>query len=164
MPSIFQIFTGAPIWVWPLLLLLLLLGLRASRTQEVLIPAYFAIPIIALTNLPTLAALPALALMAWGLAYLCGAVLGYRLQVRWILWRQGLRARLQGEWLSLAVMMVLFWANFINGVLGAVAPALAETQSYTVMLALILGSASGSFLGRPLRVLTTPDRAFASGS
>lgn len=163
MPSIFQVFTGAPIWVWPLLLLLILLGLRASRTQEVLIPAYLAMPLIALTNLPTLAALPVPALMAWGLAYLCGAALGYRLQARWILWRQGLRARLQGEWLSLAVMMMLFWTNFINGVLGAVAPSLAETQSYSVMLALILGSASGSFLGRPLRVLATPERTLAQG-
>lgn len=158
MTMIFQIFSGAPIWVWPLLLMLVLLGLRASRSQEILIPAYLAMPLVALTNLPTLATLPAAALMTWALAYLSGAALGYRLQARWVLWRQGLRARLQGEWLSLAVVMVLFWANFINGVLGAMAPTLAESQGYNVMLALILGLASGSFLGRPLRILTTPER------
>ncbi|MGR3623347.1 hypothetical protein [Pseudophaeobacter sp.] len=151
---IIGIFSGAPVWVWPLLLFLVLMGLRATRTQDIFIPAYLAMPLIAFTNLPTLQALPLLEQSLWALAYISGAFIGFRLQARWMVWRRGLRARVSGEWLSLSVMMVLFWANFANGLLSEIAPEVTRSAIFAGILATVLGLASGSFLGRPLRVLT----------
>ena len=155
MEIIVGIFTGAPIWIWPLLLLLVLLGLHASRTREMLILPYFAMPLIALTNVPTLLAQsqPERAFLAWGLAYACGAFIGFTLQGRWTLWRRGLRAKVAGEWLSLTVMMLLFWANFANGLLDALAPEVTAQAAYGIGFPALLGLASGTFLGRPLRIV-----------
>lgn len=150
-----QILSGAPLWIWPLLLLLVLLGLHASRTREMLILPFFAMPLIGLTNVPTLLAQnqPERAFLVWGLAYVCGALIGFTLQGRWILWRRGLRAKVAGEWLSLAVMMLLFWANFANGLLDALAPEVTALATYGIGFPALLGLASGTFLGRPLRIV-----------
>jgi hypothetical protein len=152
------IVTGAPIWIWPLLFLLIGLGIFCSRDRKISILPYFLMPLIALTTVPILMAQqrPELAVTVWGLAYLCGILGGYRLQGRWTLSRTGLRAEVTGEWLSLCVMMLLFWANFANGVFAAVAPDLTAGLVYQILFPALLGLASGSFLGRPLRILTWP--------
>lgn len=150
------IVTGAPLWVWPLLLLLIVLGLLCSRDRKLSILPYFLMPLIALANVPTLMLQERaeLALAAWGLACLCGIVGGFKLQGRWIIERNGLRAEVAGEWLSLIVMMVLFWGNFANAIFVAVAPELTAGLAYQILFLTLLGLASGSFLGRPLRILT----------
>ena len=152
------IFYGAPIWIWPLLLLLIALGLHCSRRREMSILPYFLMPLIALTNVPTLLAQQSaeLAFMSWGVAYLCGIGGGFWVQGRWIVARRGLRAEVAGEWLSLTVMMLLFWANFVNGILAAVLSELTEGLAYQILFPGLLGLASGSFLGRPLRLATWP--------
>lgn len=152
------ILTGTPIWIWPLLLVLVALGLHSSRRREMSILPYFAMPLIALTNVPMLLSQPkaTVAFSVWGLAYFCGVGFGFHIQARWIIARQGLRAEVAGEWLSLAVMMLLFWANFANGILAAVAPELTSSSSYRILFPALLGLASGIFLGRPLRILLWP--------
>ncbi|CUH87593.1 hypothetical protein PH5382_01522 [Phaeobacter sp. CECT 5382] len=159
------ILTGAPLWIWPLLLLLILLGLHASRDREMSILPYSLMPLIALSNVPVLIVQPeaGMAFGAWGLAYICGAGLGFRIQARWIIARRGLRAEVAGEWLSLAVMMLLFWANFANGVTVAVAPDLVASSAYQILFPALLGLASGSFLGRPVRILLWPNAPVATG-
>ncbi len=152
------IFNGAPLWIWPLLFLLIALGLHCSRRREMSILPYFLMPLIALTNMPTLLAQHSaeLALMSWGFSYLAGISGGFWVQGRWIIARRGLRAEVAGEWLSLTVMMLLFWANFANGALAAVAPELTAGMAYQILFPGLLGLASGSFLGRPLRITTWP--------
>lgn len=155
MEIFFAILAGVPVWIWPLLLVLVLLGLHSSRDHPVLIPTYLAMPLIAISNLPTLQAQPnlELALAVWGVTYLCGALLGHRLQTRWMITRRGLKAWVRGEWFSMAMMMLLFWVNFANALVDAVAPEISASLAFGLILATLLGLASGSFLGRALRIL-----------
>lgn len=150
------IVTGAPLWVWPLLLVLLALGLRASRPRETSLLPLCLLPLIGLSNLSTLAQLSdtGFAWKVWGLAYLVGAGLGFLQQGAWIVERRGWRAHVEGEWLTLCTMMLLFWANFANGAIPALAPDFANSTLYLILFPALLGLASGSFLGRPLRLLT----------
>lgn len=161
MEFLHETMTGAPIWIWPLLLLLVGLGVHASRPREMSILPYFLMPLIALTNVPLLMTQQATAMVfaVWGLAYICGVGFGFYIQARWIISRQGLRAEVAGEWLSLTVMMLLFWANFSNGILSEVAPELTTGNAYQLGFPALLGLASGTFLGRPLRIVLWPSHA-----
>ena len=154
-----KIFTEAPIWVWPLLLLLVFVGLRARKKRSVPVVLIYALPLMGVMALRSVFALsaPTAVWAVFALAYGAGAVAGYRLQVRWILGRVGRRVKLSGEYLTLTVMMVIFWANFVGGVLGAVAPDLYQTLIFQGVFAAIVAAASGSFLGRSLRVWRASD-------
>lgn len=148
-----SILTHSPIWVWPLLVLLLWLGLRASRPRQMRPIMIYLTPMLGLLALRSTATLPA-AGAAWsGLAL--GAVLGllggYALQGRWLISRTGPKVDLAGEWLTLAAMMVLYFTNFALGALRATAPELLAQPSSAAIIAMILGLASGSFAGRAIR-------------
>ncbi|MEQ6203627.1 hypothetical protein ABMC88_11290 [Sulfitobacter sp. HNIBRBA2951] len=149
------IFTGAPLFVWPLLAGLVFLGLRARQARSVPVAAFYALPLMVLLGVRTTSALPA-GVWIWAvfaLAYGAGAVAGFLLQARWTLGREGTRVRLSGESLTLLVVMVLFWANFVSGALEAVAPAVYLHPLFQAAFAALLAMGSGSFAGRALHVL-----------
>ncbi|KPD13074.1 hypothetical protein AN476_07145 [Phaeobacter sp. 11ANDIMAR09] len=148
------ILTGAPIGVWPLLALLIALGLLCSRDRQISLLSQIPVPLIALINLPSLLALEAyrLAFISWGLAYLCGILGGFWKQGHWTLARTGLRVMAAGEWFSLTALMLLFWANFANGLVASLFPELAAMASFQILYLALLGVLSGSFLGRLLRM------------
>ena len=118
------IITGAPIWVWPLLALLVFIGLRARRTRKAPVGLVYALPLLGALALRSTAALPAdgWIWLVFAAAYVSGGWGGYLLQQGWLLGREGRMVRLAGENLTLAVMMLVFWANFAGGFLRAVAP------------------------------------------
>jgi hypothetical protein len=149
------ILTNAPIWVWPLFLLLLVIGLRASRPRKAPLLLILALPLLGVLSLRTLGGLPA---PVWGWAVWIGAliiggVIGARLQSRWLIAREGRWVSLRGEWLTLTAMMLLFWSNFATGVLQAVAPGVLAAPVFVAALACVLGLCAGSFLGRAIHTL-----------
>lgn len=149
-----QALTNTPYWVWILFAALLITGLQSSKTRELWLLPYFLLPLLIFASLFTLLKLPnpSLAWSVWALAYLSGAIAGYTLQGRWILQRNGWRIRLKGEWLTLTMMMVIFGANFANGLLSAISPSLLATPIFLILFATATGLSSGSFLGRSLRI------------
>ncbi len=153
-----QVFSGAPLWVWPLLVLLLVIGFNAMRTRQTLaLPIYF-LPLLGLlslnsvNNIATSAGIWAVFL----LAYLGGAFFGYRFQASRLLSKTGKRVHLTGEGLTLVVILILFSANFVVGVLTAVAPDILASAYFQGGFAATLALASGSFLGRALFILRAP--------
>ncbi|MDU9004101.1 hypothetical protein [Sedimentitalea todarodis] len=56
------------------------------------------------------------------------------------------------------ILMLIFFSNFVNGVVQAVGPQLLEATAYSVGFAAVIGLCSGSFTGRALRVVTLGDR------
>ncbi len=152
-----NIIHGAPIWVWPLLVVLIVLGLIASkeRTRSV-VPMYF-FWLLGLLSLNAVNSLPATGLIwaLFGVAYLVGATLGYRFQKRIIIRKTGLQITLKGEWLSLIVLMTIFWMNFVGGVVGAISPETVASFGYHAGFATIAGLAAGSFIGRSLSTFMT---------
>ncbi|MGH1356370.1 MAG: hypothetical protein ACRBBS_14985 [Thalassovita sp.] len=151
------ILTNAPIWVWPVFLLLLMLGLRATRDRKAPLALILALPLLGVLSIRTLAGLPApvWGWAVWGGALILGGVLGAKLQSRWLIEREGWTVTLRGEWLTLTTMMFIFWSNFATGMLQAVAPQILTAPGFVAGLACTLGLCSGSFLGRAIRTLRT---------
>lgn len=149
-----QVMTGAPLWVWPLLVVLVFVGVRARRERSVPAGMIYALPLLGGMTLRTVLALPAGGWI-WGifaLAYAAGAYGGYVLQRAWILGNDGGRVRLGGEALTLTAVMVIFWASFAGGVLRAVAPGAYGSAVFMAVFAALLAACGGSFAGRALRV------------
>lgn len=149
-----QMITGAPVWVWPLLAVLLIVGMRARHMRTVPAGLVYALPLLGIMALRSVAALPAGGWIwaIFALAYGAGAWGGYLLQRGWILGHEDGRVRLAGEWLTLTVMMVIFWANFAGGFLRAVTPAVYGGAIFMIVFAGLLAACGGSFAGRALRV------------
>lgn len=149
-----RIITGTPIWVWPLLGLLVFVGLRATRSRETMVlPLYF---------LPLLGVLSVMAVnrfhpgpIIWGafaMAYLLGVGAGFGLQKKVLLEKTGHRVRLRGEWVTLGLMMVVFWMNFTGGVMRVVVPQIYNGAGFQAGFTVIAGLVAGIFLGRAVRV------------
>lgn len=96
--------------------------------------------------------------VAFSISYLIGMALAYRWQDGLILQKTGQRMRLQGDRMTIVILMLIFFSNFVNGVVQAVGPQLLQAAAYTVVFAAVIGLCSGSFTGRALRVVTLGDR------
>jgi len=159
------ILTGAPIWVWPLLVVLITLGLLASKSRtrpSLPIYLYWLLGFISLNAVNSLAPAP-LVWAAFGAAYLLGAGLGYQFQRRIIIGKSAGRVSLKGEWLSMGVFMMIFWMNFVGGVISAISPDAYASSAYHCVFATVAGMAAGSFIGRALRVFITPSTPDPAG-
>lgn len=155
------ILTSAPLWVWPLLAVLILVGWRSRQERTIPLAVVYLLPMIGLLTLPALVALPhsGAALAAHGLAYAAGAALGYRLQGRWLLAKGPRHVRLGGESLTLVLMMTMFSAKFVHGTMTAIAPATVSGWSYGMAFGAVTGLAAGLFAGRALRTILAPRMA-----
>ncbi|KAF0137027.1 MAG: Uncharacterized protein FD152_723 [Xanthobacteraceae bacterium] len=155
------ILTAAPLWVWPLLALLMVLGLRSRQERTLPMAVVYLLPAIGLLTLPTLLALPhaVVALAAHVVAYGAGAATGYRLQGRWLLAKRDGRVRIAGENLTLVGMMTLFSAKFVHGSTMAAAPAAISSGAYGMAFAAVTGLAAGLLGGRALRTVLAPRTA-----
>ena len=155
---ILQILTHAPIWVWPLLILLVALGLIATKARtRSAVPMYFFWLLGLLSVRSVYAMAPDISIwIVFALAYLAGGRLGYVFQRGIITAKTGQQITVKGEWLTLVVLMMLFWMNFIGGVMGAVAPEIVSGVLYQIVFTILAGLAAGSFIGRSLRTYLTP--------
>ncbi len=146
--------TQTPIWVWPLFILLVVLGLRARHKRLVPIAMFYALPLLgfsALNAVYGLGAGPSIWVI-FAAAYGAGIYGGYLVQRQWILGRDGHRVLLAGESLTLTMMMLVFGASFVGGFLEAVAPQTYSSLGFQVIFASVVALSSGSFAGRALRV------------
>lgn len=149
-----QIISNTPLWVWPLFLLLLAVGLRASRDRWVPVALIYALPVLGVSGILTVAGLDAPVIIWGGFAfgYLLGGFMGHRAQRRWLVGREGARVQVRGEYWTLAAMMLIFGANFVSGVLEVVVPVVSGQLAFQLIFAAAIALGSGSFAGRALRV------------
>lgn len=159
MQTLTGLLVGPPIWVWPLFVLLVFVGWRASRVRNTSILLYYFLPFLGFLTIQSVASLPN-AIASWGVfivAYGLAAMMFYKRQLVWVLKKQGRILRLQGEWITMSAVMVVFWANFVRGFLSDVAPLMYEQLWLCLVFATVLGLAGGSFLGRSVRIVAMPD-------
>ena len=154
------ILTGAPIWVWPLLALLVFIGLRATQPRTFPAwPLYF-LPLLGLLPVNAVNGLSP-APMIW-VAFLCaygaGVAFGYWFQARVVVSKTAKDVSSRGEYVTLIALMVVFWMNFVAGLFQAVAPAMYASSGFHMAFATLAGIAAGSFGGRALRVLLMPQQ------
>lgn len=149
-----NIISQIPIWVAPLFILLLILGIRATKTRSVPLVIIYALPLLALLSLQSLSRLPDQALV-WPLYvvfYGLGAVLGFRLQQRWIIAKHARHVEVAGEWLTLATMMFIFALSFAIGMVRSIAPTFLENPLNEIILVALVAIVGGIFIGRTVRV------------
>lgn len=149
---------GAPLWVWPVLIFLAVIGLKATRDRRMPRTLFYALPFLGLITLRSISTLPPLGLIWLGFVAggLIGALLGHALHGQWLIGREGRTLLLRGEWFTFTMLMVIFWSNFISGTVKAISPAFYESTPFLLGVVLLCGFAAGSFLGRSVRALTTP--------
>ena len=148
------ILNGVPIWVWPLFLVLLFFGLRASRQRSAPVWVSYLLPLMGLLSINTAANLgnPLLVWSIFVVGYVVGLILGIILQSKWIVSKDKGRVTLAGEWMTLTTMMTIFLANFVAGTLKAVSPALYQSYGFVVVFVFLIACASGMFFGRGVQV------------
>ncbi|MEP3244657.1 MAG: hypothetical protein ABJN40_10905 [Sneathiella sp.] len=150
-----NILTGAPVWVWPLLALLVFLGHKATKLRETPVILIYCLPLLGILSLQAVSSLasPPTAWSIFAIAYGLGSFLGFNLQERWLLKKEGSTVTLKGEWVTLLSMMTLFWMNFANGFMQATNPDLQSQIAFIAPYCAIIGLAAGSFLGRAAKVM-----------
>lgn len=160
-----QVFVGiwqnAPIWVWPLFFVLLFIGLMAMRTRDSSCIPYFFYPLFGLSAANAINGLVHVptSWIVFAFSFLVGVALAFRWQDGLILQKTGWNMKLKGDRITILILMLIFFSNFVNGVLESVAPQLREATVFTIIFAGVIGACSGSFTGRALRVVTLRARS-----
>lgn len=157
MTQVFSILSGAPIWVWPLLVFLIYFGLKATSKRTVTVWPMYILPLLGFLSVNAVNGLsPSKSIwIFFGLAYFIGIGSGLWFQRGIIAGKIGLTVTLAGEWVTLSILMVVFWMNFVGGVMRVVAPDIYANASFHQAFAAIAGLAAGSFLGRAAQVFST---------
>lgn len=154
-PFAMGVITGAPVWVWGVLALLTFFGWRATRPRQVSAIAYAVMPLWGLLSITTVAQTnPTAAIWAgFVCSYVVGMLFGWHAQGRIILSAGAGQASLRGEWLTMALLMTMFWLRFVNGAAEAIAPDFAASAPVVATLTFIGGASAGVFMGRSVRTL-----------
>ena len=153
-----QFFANVPIWVFPLFILLLYLGLRARKDRSVPIFLVAALPLLGILTVRNIIALEPPIWVWWvaAISYAIGINAGVILQRNWIIARTARVVEIKGEWITLTAMMVIFTAGFVNGFLSATMPALTQTAIFLTLFTFLTCAMSGQFMGRAIATLRAP--------
>ena len=153
-----QIVSHIPVWVWPLLLALLWLGLSQSVTRNVTLRRITIMPLVmtSLSLLGTVGAFGAnsgvLAVWLVGAAVSATVVLQQPLsdQTRYDSWTQ--RFTLPGSWVPLLLILGIFVTKFAVGAATGLQPGLRGNTEFSLGVAAVYGAFSGVFLARSGRL------------
>ena len=159
---ILETIRNTPLWAWPLLGFLVWYGLRASRLRTTTALAVYCLPLLGTISLREIIIAGNQAILLWAVAWGAGALMGYVLQKRWLLEKDGLRVTLGGEWFSMSVLMAIFWLNYTTSVLRVVADDIYSGPVWLLVFPVAIGLASGTFGGRALMVFLAPSRPAAA--
>ena len=151
-----QILARAPLWVWPLFLLLVGLGWAQSRARTVGRGRVMILPVImlilSLAGLRSAFGLEPVGLAGWGLGLTVAVALGWGwMSTEGMVYCEGTRSFfLPGSWLPLVFMLALFFTKFAVGVMLARQLPLARTSAFVASVSVVYGLCSGVFLARAL--------------
>jgi pimeloyl-ACP methyl ester carboxylesterase len=150
-PSLFQIVTNTPLWVWPLMATVVALGLYGLRPRTVPLVRLAILPLVGLgTSLAGIlqSQQPVLSAAGWLLALLVflpvGHAIGRRREVRGL--PDG-RLEIAGGWFMLLFGLSIFAARYALGVLFGVMPALKVLPPWIVISGAVGGVIAGIGLG-----------------
>ena len=152
---LYQIIINVPLWVWPLFIGLLAIGLLGTRSRQAPLILFWFLPLLGALAVNSMAAFGA-TVLAWAVFavfYIAGCLFGFNYQKKIVLERKGSRVSLKGEWLTLVTIMIIFWTNFARGLMTAIFPDIIANPATIAIIAAIVGSVSGVFLGRSIQTL-----------
>jgi len=152
MPSLFQIVTNTPLWVWPLMVFVLWLGVQGLRPRVIPWWRLAILPTVGLaTSLGGIAqsANPVWAATGWALALLAFLPLGWAFdQNRAVrLHPEDGRLEIAGGWFVLAFGVSIFAVRYAMGVLFGVLPALRGEAFWIHLSGAVGGMVAGIGIG-----------------
>ncbi len=149
--TIFQIVAHTPLWVWPLMALVIWLGILGLRTRILPLWRLAILPVLGLAF--SLAGIgqtvrPALALVAWLAALAVGLPFGLWLGRRRIVRRlDDGRLELAGGWFMLVFGLSIFAVRYTLGVTFGMAPSLKSEAAWIALAGGVGGLVAGIGLG-----------------
>ncbi|MBC7803097.1 MAG: hypothetical protein H7Y16_04390 [Candidatus Parcubacteria bacterium] len=154
-----EILKRTPPWVFVLFVVLVFFGIMQSRTRHITLARVTILPVVligmSLSGLWSTFGANAMALAVWLAAI--AASLAANSYIKWprkISYSPETRSFLvQGSWIPLAVMMVIFFARYAINVALAMQPGLAASPSFAAAVSAGYGLLSGAFLARAWRIL-----------
>jgi len=157
---LWQIILHAPLWVWPLLLGLIVLGLVQYQDRSVPGAVVLALPLVLVAysayGLIATFGLDPRVLAAWCAGILAAIALNqsvFRIPHGVVRDPGHWRFLVRGSLLPLAVIMAIFWTRFTLGVLAGMSPATIAVPSFVIGVAFWLGLCGGFFPARTIRIL-----------
>jgi hypothetical protein len=158
---LFQILTGAPIYAYAILPVLIWYGWMQSRTRAAGKTKVLMLPII-MTFLSLGGVVQSFgphlpALLSWVCGFALAAVINQVLRApSGVTYNPGTRRfQLPGSWIPLILMMLIYAAKYTVGATAILNPELAATAGFAALLSLVFGSTSGIFFARFLRIWST---------
>jgi len=150
------ILSGAPTWVWFLLVALVALGLSQTLPRSVTLRRAAIVPIVlvafSLYGVTSSFGRQGTAVAAWAVALVIGASLamaaGAWSGIAWSAQEQ--RLKVPGSWWPMVLILGLFITKFAVGVMLAMQPARAHEPLFAALAGSIYGAFSGVFLSRGL--------------
>jgi hypothetical protein len=152
MPSFLQIVTNTPLWVWPLMVFVLWLGLQGLRPRVVPWWRLAILPTVGLaTSLAGIAqsAHPVWTATGWGLGLLALLPLGWAIgQKRPVRLRpEDGRVEIAGGWFALVFGVSIFAVRYAMGVLFGILPALRAEAFWIYLSGAVGGMVAGIGIG-----------------
>lgn len=145
-----------PLWVPAVLLGLLALGWRLSRTRTVRPAALVAIALamfgFSLFGVASAFGVDPLALLVWVAAYTAAAIGGARLVSSAGMARVGALVRVPGSWLPMVLLVGIFAAKFVLGFAAGVRSPVLHDPAFVLAMSAMLGLLSGGFGARAVAV------------
>ncbi len=154
MQAIWNALVHTPWWVYVLLIYLIKVGIRASKTNVVSIIKLSIIPIIfTVMSVHTLVSafpISIFTVSVWAATLLLGCILGF-----WQIFRLNIQVdkqhyliRVPGTWTTLVIILIIFASKYYFGYELAVDPNLATQNWFEISLLLVSGVCTGLFIGR----------------
>lgn len=154
MGVIWQTVIHTPWWVYLLLVYLIIVGLKASKSRIIPFWKIFVLPTIFLSisiqNLTTIENIEYLSISSWIVAMLVGSLFGWwqvkRLDIK--IDKKGSLIQIPGSWDTLLVIIIIFIAKYYFGYEKATNPVLVAQLNFKVSMLVLSGVCTGLFLGR----------------
>ncbi len=165
-----QILQRTPPWVFALFAVLVLFGLLQTRTRQITVARVTILPLaligLSLSGIAGSFGANPYALAAWLAALLTAALLNRAAKwPRKVSYASDTRRFLvEGSWLPLAVMMLVFFTRYAVAVALAMRPELATASWLPIGVSFAYGLMSGAFLARALRIFSARNRENRGGA
>jgi uncharacterized membrane protein len=164
-PTVLDIVSHTPVWVWPLLLYLLYIGWSRTRDRVVAPARLFVMPAaiagLALYNLVSLE--PSFStLVGFACGAAAGALAGHAVGRRRLAeLREDGMLKTKGDWMPLVLIVAIFAVHYARGVALALQPALAQDAAFLLAGAMLSGLFAAMMVARtiaalPRELLRTP--------
>lgn len=151
---VYESLINTPWWVYVIFFYLLKVGLSARQTREVSLIKLFIVPalmtVLSIETFYQSGDFTLLNTLAWLASIGVGTAFGwwFMRKLAFEIQREQKTVRLPGTWMTLIVLMIIFWSKYAFGYALGMEPSLARNLTFTLSMLTVSGLFTGFLLGR----------------